>query len=100
VPEGGFEVIPSPPGELYAQNPELQDTALQPYDDPANIVAIHSDVAVYPVYSEEDVEFALDEEDEDGYAEIDIGVDGNLYEDLYLDEHAIDVIEADDKAGR
>ncbi|MFW5733803.1 MAG: SpoIIE family protein phosphatase [Oceanidesulfovibrio sp.] len=95
-PEGGFEVIPPPPGEMYAQNPEIYDGKLEPYDDPANLVAIHSDVRVHPDYQEEDMEFVLDDEDENGYAEMELSDEGERYEDLYLDDDAIVTIESDD----
>lgn len=97
--DGGFEVLPSPPGELYARNPELMDTTLAPADDPASFITIHSEVKVFPRYADEDEEFVLDESDENGYAEVDLGEDGDRYEDIYLDEHAIDTIEADENRG-
>lgn len=97
--DGGFEVLPSPPGELYARNPELMDTTLAPADDPASFITILPDVEIHPRFTDEDEEFVLDESDENGYAEVDLGEDGDLYEDIYLDEHAIDTIEADGNPG-
>lgn len=96
LPEGGFEVIPSPPGEMYAQNPDLQNRSFEPYDDPGSFISIHSDVAMYPQHPDSDVEFALDDADESGYFELEIGGEGNRYEDLYLDESTIGGIDAED----
>lgn len=94
--EGGFELIPSLPGDMYAQNPDLQDQSLAPHDDPGSFISIHSDVTVYPQYPDSDVEFALDDADESGYFELEIGAEGDEYNDLYLDESAIGGIDAED----